>query len=128
MTDRALILPPLDLLVFLPSDSSLARLRSDELAVTYRRELLIPIDLRVESHPKPGSHFPCRRDLMLVVPEDHELPCELWELRLMLSLEMIDLLNVLDDLVEIPADAIHAVNFGAGAIDRAGNVSHSIFH
>jgi len=128
VTDRAQIFPPMDLLVFLPSDGALARLRSDELAVTNRGEFRIPTDLRVESHPKPGSHFPRGGNFMLVVPEDYELPCERWELRSMLSFEMINLLNVLDDLIEIAADAIHTVSFGAGAIDRAGNVSHLKFN
>jgi len=128
MTDRAQILPSVDLLVFLPSGGTLPRLRSDELPVTNRRQLRIPTDLCVETHPKPDSDFPRRGDLMLVVPEDHELPCELWKLRSILSFEMINLLNVLDDVIEIPANAIHSVSFGTGAIDRAGNVSDSIFH
>src|SRR6516164_8338882 len=128
MTYGAVILPPVDLLVFLPSNGALAGLRSDEFAVTYRREFRIPTDLSIEAHPKLGSHFARRGNLMLIMSEDHELPCELRELRSILMLEMINLLNVPDDLIEIPPDTINTISFGAGTIDRARDVSHSIFY
>lgn len=80
MTDRAMIFAPMDLFVFLSSDGALARLRSDKVTVTNWGEFRIPTDFSFEGHPKPAGHFPSRRDLVLVVPENHELPRELWEL------------------------------------------------
>src|SRR4029079_18661781 len=122
--DFAQILVSVNLLILLPSQCQLTGLHSHEILVADWREFCIPADLCTKTHPELLCHFTGNRDLVFIVSEHDKLPCELWELRLMFALEIIEPLNVSNDPIEISPDTVDPIRLRTSTIDRANNMSY----
>ena len=92
------------------------------------RKIVVPGKLREEVHAEFAGEFLRLADLMLVAPEDDELPAKQRKSGPVFALQLVDSPDVADDAVEIAVDTILRVRRLAGAIDRAAHAAEPVLH